>query len=448
PALGVVDERLQCDVVGRDGAFGEGPVEAEFVDQLLRGHRQRWARRGRRLRRTDRLVLGSGSVRGLLLGDPFGLHLGGERRRPGADLLLAVPGAGLHRVLVGADLRGAGDGVHTQVERARLAVGLVVVVDALDQPDVLPGGVQAEHQHPVLAVHAHGPDPVVLRVVDRFDVQARGLRSGAQGVEGGGDLPGHLARHLLQGGQEGVRDGDDAVAHESPPDVSCSAARTVSGLGPTIDQPSCSREARSRSSSSPVVTPIFLSGQAISSGTPVPCSSPTTGGSTSYWETRPMIFRSVSSNASSHASCHAGESGASAALAGAGTGAWSAGSGAGWWADGTRGARRSSEPTSRPASTGRRVVIRSGSPVGSPWAGFARCSQARHDSAELSRRSASSRSSRTRVRLRGFGLTFPTTASASRARATFRRVGSVNPAGLVPSRRSTATRSRGVVPGV
>src|SRR5699024_1521732 len=269
-----------------------------------------------------------------------------------------------------------GDGVHAQVERARLAVGLVVVVDALDQPDVLPGGVQAEHQHPVLAVHAHGPDPVVLRVVDRFDVQARGLRRGAQGVEGGGDLPGHLARHLLQGGQEGVRDGDDAVAHESPPDVSCSAARTVSGSGPTIDQPSCSREARSRSSSSPVVTPIFLSGQAISSGTPLPYSSPITGGSMSYRARTPMSCFSVSSYASSSASCQAGDSGSSAPCPRSGTAAKSAGSAAGSgtagspcgrasWAgtaadgvsapgavavgssfDGTRGARASSEPTS------------------------------------------------------------------------------------------------------
>src|SRR5699024_9244872 len=151
------------------------------------------------------------------------------------------------------------------------------------------------------------------------------FRGGAQDVEGRGDLAGHVAGHLLHGGQEGVRDGDDAVAHESPPDVSCSAARTVSGSGPTIDQPSCSREARSRASRSPVVTPIFRPGQAISSGTPVPCSSPTTGGSTSYWETRPMILRSVSSNASSHASCHAGESGDSADVAGAGAGARSEG---------------------------------------------------------------------------------------------------------------------------
>src|SRR5699024_9199689 len=113
----------------------------------------------------------------LVLGDLVCGEFGGT----GSDLGFAESSAPFtNRLLVGADLGGAGDGVDAQVERASSAVRIGVVVDPLKQPEILPGGVQAGGEQPVLPVDADRADPGVVGLLDRFDVQPGRLGVGAQ----------------------------------------------------------------------------------------------------------------------------------------------------------------------------------------------------------------------------------------------------------------------------
>src|SRR5699024_11573222 len=95
PPLRGASESPQLSVIRFRRALGALPVQAQLVDELLRGESEHGAARLRRGHFGDSIVFSLSLCcrLGFAGGDPLGGELLGERGGAGAGLLLAVSGA-------------------------------------------------------------------------------------------------------------------------------------------------------------------------------------------------------------------------------------------------------------------------------------------------------------------------------------------------------------------